>query len=285
MAQQVRPPGAAGRAQLAGDDPVDRGAVEAPPAPRDEHRRPGGRLVGPARDQPRAPLGEPGAQGRDGGLGEGDRPRLAALADHPQRVVLEVEPGEHEVARLLAAQAAAVEHLDQGAVAQGEGPPDRRVGRAGADRLDEGRRVGLREARHRRGRGSRAVDEVGRGAPGGMVRREPLAQGRHRARSGRGRPAEPAEGRLQGRRADRLRSAHALVGEPPRHAPRVGQVGRLRAHREPPAPPALRGEPPLEVAQALVPGDRHVSPGSASPAAPPAPPRPSTRPRRRRRAR
>ena len=177
----------------------------------------------PGRGHLRPAAGEVALERCLGGAAERHDALLPALAGHAQRAGLEADVGEREVARLGGAQAAAVEELEQRAVAQ--------VARLGAGRrVEQARDLVGRERRRQRARAARPGHERGRAAldrAAVMHPRVGAADGAQLA-GGRGRRI-PAGAQVGGVAAQRARVGRARLdvggGEPAVELVEVGRVG------------------------------------------------------------
>ena len=257
------------RAGPARDHAVDRGAVQRPAGARHEHRRPRrrpGRLARtPAAGRPSASQARRAATAGSVSGTVRARPPLPTTRSES---CSKSRPGEHQVARLLAAQAAAVEHLDQRPVAQGQGPPHRRRRAAPAPTPPRARR-------RRPGRGAAPAGGAGRGRsissagerPGGWCgasHSRSAVTARARVAGAHSSPRNAAS-RADGR--DRL-AGRARPGRPASRPPdgrRPGRPPGPRADSRRPRPPcAARRRSRSRRLSSQV---DTVSPSSATPAA------------------
>ena len=262
VAQQVRPTHPALGTQHAAHHPVDGRAVQGGTGARHENPLARGHVAG-TRDARTAPV-DPRAQGVHAWLGHGNGARVATLPHHGQHFMLEVQRRQQQVAGLLTAQPASVQHLHQCTIAKGQG--FRRGGRSGrADMLlrmrGEGRGIILREPRHRAPHGPRGIHQRRRAPPPREVRREPLPErGEGPAAGGRGPPDVP-EGRLQHRWGDGDGPGHVVASQPCGHPARVAHVPGPGCRREGPGTTALARQAGVQVAQRRLPCVRQAHRG------------------------
>ena len=135
--------------QGAVDDPADDAWIEPPSPLADEQRRPG--LAG---GQPSSALLDPGIDGPDSGIADGDAALLATLAEHPDHPPVPIKIAEIESAELRDPDPGRVKQLEDRDVARRHRPAELLGGR---DRLIEHlRRIGTLQ------RGRQRADRLGR---------------------------------------------------------------------------------------------------------------------------